>query len=194
MLFRSERLCAFGPDKGAAVRALVTDSDGPRLITDFELPEVGRAEALVRIEHAGLSPMELAAVAGRIEHTGVIGHELVGTVEKLGTRVAKSPLLRKRVVASPDVACGSCDLCRKRLSVHCRNRRVIGLSQHDGSLADYIVLPIRNLTEVRADLDPQLAVLAPAVADAVHVAHMALVEKQTYVTVLGDGAAALVAA
>jgi len=176
------------------VRALVSDTDGPRLITDFTLPEVGPTEALVRIGHAGLSPMELATVAGRIDHTGVIGHELVGVVEKLGSRVCKSPMLGKRVVASPDVACGSCDLCKKGLSVHCRNRRVIGLFEHDGSLADYIVLPLRNLIKVRADIDPQLAVLAPAVADAVHVAHMVPVEKQTYVTVLGDGAAAILAA
>lgn len=176
------------------MRALVSDTDGPRLITDFSVPEVGATDALVRIEYAGLSPMELATVAGRIDHAGVIGHELVGTIEKLGSRVCKSPMLGKRVVASPDVACGSCDLCKKGLSVHCRNRKVIGLFEHDGTLADYIVLPLRNLVEVRADIDPQLAVLASAVADAVHVAHMAPVEKQTYVTVLGDGAAAILAA
>ncbi len=179
---------------GESVRALVTDQDGPRLVGDYAVPEIGLTDALVRIEHAGLSPLEMAAVSGRIDHDGVIGHELVGIVEKLGERAAKSPLLGKRVVASPDVACGTCDLCKKGLSVHCRNRRVIGLRQLDGTLADYIALPVRNLMEVSSKIDPEQAVFAHAVADALHVAHLAPVEKQTYVTVLGDGAQAILAA
>ncbi|GAB5496452.1 MAG: alcohol dehydrogenase catalytic domain-containing protein [Phycisphaerales bacterium] len=179
---------------GESVRALVTDQRGPRLVGDYAQPEVGPADALVRIEHAGLSPLEMAAVAGRIDHSGVIGHELVGVVEKLGERAAKSPLLGKRVVASPNIACGTCDLCKKGLSVHCRNRRVIGLRQHDGTLAEFIALPVRNLTEVGSKIDPEQAVFAHAVADALHVAHLAPVEKQTYITVLGDGAQAILAA
>lgn len=176
------------------MRALVTDSGGPRLVSDHTLPECGPTEALVRVEYAGLSPLEMAAVSGRIDYEGVIGHELVGIVEKLGERVSKSPLLGKRVVAAPDVACGTCDLCKKGLSVHCRTRRVIGLRQHDGTLAEYIALPVRNLTEVDSKIDPELAVFAHSVADALHVAHLAPVEKQTYVTVLGDGAQAILAA
>lgn len=182
------------PDKGDAVRALVTDADGPRLADGRELPEVGPNEALVRIELAGLGSLDVACATGRIGHAGVIGHELVGVVEKLGVRVARSPLIGKRVVASPDIACGSCDLCRKGLSVHCRARRVIGLRGHDGSLAERIVVPVRNLFEVPASIKPEMAVLASAVADAVHVAHMSPVEKMTYVTVLGDGAGAILVA
>ncbi|MFI4871418.1 MAG: alcohol dehydrogenase catalytic domain-containing protein [Phycisphaerales bacterium JB061] len=176
------------------MRALVTDADGPRLADGRELPELGATEALVRIEMAGLSSLDVACATGRLGHAGVIGHELVGVVEKLGERVSKSPLIGKRVVASPDIACGKCDLCRKGLSVHCRDRRVIGLRGYDGSLTERIVVPVRNLFEVPSGIKPEKAVLASAVADAVHVAHLAPVEKMTYVTVLGDGAGAILVA
>lgn len=176
------------------MRALVTDADGPRLAERCPQPEVGPGEALVRIELAGLSSLEVAAATGRIAHTGVIGHELVGVVERLGERMARSALAGKRVVASPDIACGVCDLCRKGLSVHCRDRLVIGLRGHDGCLAERVALPVRNLFAVPAGMQAEHAVLASAVADAVHVAHLAPVEKQTYVTVLGDGAGAILVA
>lgn len=176
------------------MRALVTDGDGPRLAEHLQPPEVGDGEALVRIELAGLSWLEVAAATGRIAHSGVIGHELVGVVERLGDRVAGSALMGKRVVASPDIACGVCDLCRKGLSVHCRDRKVIGLRGRDGCLSERIVVPVRNLFAVPAEIQSPHAVLASAVADAVHVAHLSPVEKQTYVTVLGDGAGAILAA
>ncbi|HED53556.1 MAG TPA: hypothetical protein ENJ00_05075 [Phycisphaerales bacterium] len=176
------------------VRALITDSNGPRLTDSQPSPELGPTDALVRIERAGISSLDLAAIAGRVNHHGVLGHELVGTVERLGERLASSPLLGQLVVASPNIACGTCDLCRKGLSGHCRSRRVLGLLNHDGTLAQHVVLPARNLVALPAGVDPELAVLAPAVADAIHVAHLAPVERQTYVTVLGDGAGALLAA
>ncbi len=176
------------------MRALVTDQSGPRLVERQELPEVGPSEALVRIELAGLGSLDVACATGRINFSGVIGHELVGVVERLGERVSRSPLLGKRVVASPDIACGKCDLCRKGLSVHCRERRVIGLRGHGGSLTERIVVPVRNLFAVPAEMQSQMAVMASAVADAVHVAHLAPVEKMAYVTVLGDGAGAILVA
>ncbi len=176
------------------MRALVTDQSGPRLVERYEQPGVGPSEALVRVEAAGLSPMEVACATGRIAHAGVMGHEIVGVVERLGERVSRSPLFGRRVVVSPDLACGACDLCRKGLSVHCRQRRVIGLSGHDGGLAERVSVPVRNLFPVPAGMALEWAVLASSVADAVHVAHLAPVEKQTYVTVLGDGAGAILAA
>lgn len=176
------------------MRALVTDHNGPRLAEREVLPDLGPSEALVRIELAGLGSLDVACATGRINYAGVIGHELVGVVERLGERVSRSPLLGKRVVASPDIACGKCDLCRKGLSVHCRDRRVIGLRGHAGSLAERIVVPVRNLFVVPTDMQPQMAVMASAVADAVHVAHLAPVEKMAYVTVLGDGAGAILVA
>lgn len=161
---------------------------------DLEALAPKPGEAIVRVECAGLGPMEVAAAKGLVDFAGTLGHEVVGVVEKLGSPRTHPELLGKRVALAPCIACARCDLCLKGLSAHCRERRVLGLLEAPGGLADCVTIPVRHLVEVPHGMDPQHVIFASAVADAVHVAHLVPAERHTYVTVLGDGASALLAA
>ncbi|MEM9166035.1 MAG: alcohol dehydrogenase catalytic domain-containing protein [Planctomycetota bacterium] len=178
------------------MRALILDEHGPRLVTDRPEPPMSSdpdgpaVDALVRVLRSGLGWLDLAAVSGRVPHSGVLGHEIVGRVESAPSQ----KLVGGLVAVAPEVACGSCDLCRAGIPSHCRHLRLLGFGGTDGGMADRIAVPARNLCPVPEGIELDTAVLAQPVADAVHVARMVPIERKTFVTVIGDGLGALVIA
>lgn len=158
------------------------------------VPQPG--EALIRPLRVPLTEADLAAAAGQTEFAGVLGSDFVGVVE--GVHPVSGPEAQawvgKRVVGSPLIPCGACDLCRRGLSPHCQQRRVLGLWKQDGALADLFTLPIANLVEVPQTLEDDAASFANLVGACVHASRVTRLEGKTYVTILGDGAFALVAA
>lgn len=99
-----------------------------------------------------------------------------------------------RATASPATACGNCDLCKRGLAAHCRDRTILGLSKRNGCLADRFTMPIRNLVAVPETLDDDRAAFAPTLASAIHVAQQIRIEGRAYITVLGDGRLGLLCA
>jgi threonine dehydrogenase-like Zn-dependent dehydrogenase len=179
------------------VRAVRSDGQSVRFLTDAPAPAAGPGEAIVRVKHAGLTPIDVRA-GNRF--AGTLGHELVGVVEQINLPPdapanlrARAALKNKRVVAAPSVLCGQCDMCRSGLSPHCRARSVMGLAGRDGALADLVAVPLLNLHAVPDQMSDDHAVLAPQLAAAVHLAHLVRADAK-YITILGDNLPALLAA
>lgn len=160
-------------------------------------PEAG--DAVVRITHAALCSVDVlavggvSAVGGAIPFRGIPGHMAVGVVEHIepgglgfGPGEARR-WERKRVVFTPVVSCGTCDTCRAGLSWHCPSRMILGLIGLDGTLAQYVNVPMRNLVAVPDALDDARAAFAPLVGAAIQATSAIRVEGKTFVTVLGDG-------
>ena len=93
--------------------------DGKAAIKEQPRPEPGDGEVLVRVLMAGICGTDLQVLKGYHDFTGIMGHEFVG---KVGGPEA-SPWLGKRVVGEINIGCGNCDLCRRGLGRHCRQRR-----------------------------------------------------------------------
>lgn len=184
------------------VRALRTDGQSVRLVADLPTPAPGPGEALVRVRRVGLTLADAhAAQAGTQRFTGTLGHELVGVVQEVNVPPDAPSSLRsrvslkgKRVIASPSILCGHCDMCRSGLSPHCRERRVMGLFGRDGTLAEFVTVPLANLVHVPDAMTDEQAVLAPQLGGAVHLAHVVRADAGAFVTVLGDNLAALLGA
>lgn len=172
------------------MRALIIDTNGPRLATDLPEPAAPDGNAVVRVLRTGVSGLDLAAVAGRVDHQGVLGHEVVGRVEA----APRPALVGAAVVVAPELACGACDMCRSGIASQCRHLRLLGFGGTDGGIADRIAVPVRNLCPIPPGVELENAVLAQPVADAVHVARLVPIERKTFVTVIGDGVGALVIA
>lgn len=172
------------------MRALLIDEQGPRLVTDRPDPAAPDGNAVVRVLRTGVSGLDLAAVAGRVDHRGILGHEVVGRVES----APRPSLVGAQVVVAPELSCGSCDMCRSGIASQCRHLRLLGFGGTDGGIVDRLSVPVRNLCPIPAGVDLETAVLAQPVADAVHVARLVPIERKTFVTVIGDGVGALVVA
>lgn len=168
--------------EGAAGRAVLRVGDGPE-------PVARAGEAIVRMTRAavdGLRAGDAGVVAGR---------EMVGVVMSVAdaARGASAALVGKRVVVSPLVACGACDLCRGGLSTHCRERKELGATR-DGTLAERVSVPLANLVEVPKELDDDRAAFAVPLGAALHAASLAKLEGKVFVTVIGDSLEAVLAA
>jgi threonine dehydrogenase-like Zn-dependent dehydrogenase len=120
--------------------------------------------------------------------------EHVEPVKGAKARAGADDLRGARVVASPMIACAACDLCRRGLSMHCRDAKWLGLRGADGCFAERVAVPTRNLVRVPTSVDDEAALLAHPVASALHAASQVHLESKTYVTVLGDSMVALLSA
>ena len=173
------------------MKALLIDQNGPRLDAAYTDPTRSDPTALVRVLCVGVGGLDLAAVAGRIEHAGVLGHEIVGRVEACD---ADPAIVSATVAVDPELPCGICDNCTAGMPRHCRSMQRLGFGSTDGGLAEFVAVPRRNLVRIPDGIETDAAVLSQAVADAVHVSRLVPVQRTTYVTVVGDGVSALLIA
>lgn len=181
------------------MRALRCDGRSVRLATDAPEPAPAPGEALVRISRMLVGPSDAAAAERGF--SGILGSQFVGVIKQINLPADVGPVLAarkgwagKRVTASPTIACGSCDLCHRGLSAHCRARTVMGVHGRDGCFADLVRVPLSSLCLVPDSVKDDDAVFAHALSGALHAAHMLRSEGASFITVLGDSAAALLTA
>jgi NADPH:quinone reductase-like Zn-dependent oxidoreductase len=105
---------------------------------------------LVRVHAAALNRLDLWVVAGlkglsyRFPH--IMGSDGAGIVEKVGSAVTR---IRPgdRVLLNPGLSCGWCEYCRAGEQPLCPRFEVLG-EHRAGTLAEYVVVPERNLATV----------------------------------------------
>lgn len=160
-----------------------------RFASDHPDPTAGEGECLVRVHLAGICATDLHLTQGYMNFSGVLGHEMVGTVVE-----GSSPWQDKRVVCEINCVCRQCDMCLAGLANHCRRRTVLGISGHDGCFADFIAVPERNLHEVPDVLSDEEAVFVEPLAAAYQVAAQCAIDKRTTVSIVGAGRLGLLVA
>lgn len=145
-------------------------------------PAPAPGECVIEVHLAGICSTDLEIVRGYMNFTGVLGHEMVGTV------VSGPPAWKgKRVVSEINCACGTCDLCRSGLPTHCRKRTVVGIAGRDGCFADRLIVPERNLHEVPDSISDEEAVFVEPLAAAYQVVKQCPIEPRLRVAVVGSG-------
>jgi threonine dehydrogenase-like Zn-dependent dehydrogenase len=153
-----------------------------QFIKDHPAPTPGARECVVKVHLAGICSTDLEIIRGYMGFTGILGHEMVGTVER-----GSSNWKGKRVVAEINCVCRTCDMCQSGLAHHCRQRTVLGIAGRDGCFADYVAVPERNLHEVPDSVSDQEAVFVEPLAAAWQVVKQVPVEPRTHVAVIGSG-------
>jgi len=161
--------------------------DGHPALKEVPRPEPGPGEVLVRLHLAGICRTDLEVLRGYHGFQGIMGHEFVGEV----AAPEDSPWLGQRVAGEINIGCGVCDLCRRGLAGHCRQRRVLGLKDRDGAFAPYLTLPVANLHAVPPEVPDTFAVFTEPLAAALRVLEAAKVSPAARVLVVGDGSLGL---
>src|SRR5688572_13628409 len=140
-------------------------------------------EAVVRVLLAGVCNTDLEIIRGYAGFQGTLGHEFVGIVES----APGSPnLIGRRAVGEISAGCGKCSRCRSGDPRHCPQRTVLGIVGRDGTHAEFLQLPTRNLIEVPAGVTDEQAVFAEPLAAAIGIMEQVAVEEGTKVVVIGD--------
>lgn len=156
--------------------------------------------ALVRVLRAGICNTDLEILQGYMGFTGVLGHEFVGVVESVlssDDNIAEN-WIGKRVCGDINVGCHACGVCgnegdfdRKNSFMsrnHCPTRMVLGILGKDGTMAEYLTLPLSNLHIVPDHISDEAACFAEPLAAACRIVEQNLVDFTIdNVAILGDG-------
>ena len=163
--------------------ALYYGANQQAVLQELPQPEPQPGEVLIRVTLAGICGTDLQVLRGYHGFQGVMGHEFVGVV----AGPQNSSRLGQRVVGEINVSCGACDLCRRGLPRHCRQRQIIGLKGRDGAFAHYLTLPAANLVTVPAQVEDEAAVFTEPLAAALAVPEILPLPLKSPVLVVGDG-------
>ncbi|DBA00237.1 TPA: hypothetical protein N0F65_007881 [Lagenidium giganteum] len=189
------------------MKGFVIQGDGqpPKLVT-MEKPEPKLNEALVKVLRAGICGTDLAMINNyKAGFKGVLGHEFVGLVERVGDPRDPEAVkwIGKRVVGEINIACRqqTCNVCARPVDnerytedhvsamkrSHCPNRVVVGILGHHGAFAEYLTLPLENLSVVPdAVFESHVAFVEPLAA-ACRIVEQKVIQPTDDVAVLGDG-------
>lgn len=135
-------------------------------LEEVDQPEPGPGEVLLKVAGAGACHSDVAIykdfakdAPGSIPPPFVLGHENSGWVESLGLGVEGVTVGDAFLVYGP-IGCGHCRMCSKGQDTYCENASSMpylgmGLGR-DGGMAEYMVVPSRNLVPL-GDSDPVTA-------------------------------------
>jgi propanol-preferring alcohol dehydrogenase len=116
-------------------------SEMPLELAELPTPQPKAGEILVKVAACGVCHTELDEIEGRLppKLPVILGHEIVGRVEKPGAGAHKFKVGDRVGIAWIYSACGSCDFCRGGEENLCPDFKGTGC-QADGGYAQYMVV------------------------------------------------------
>ena len=160
-------------------------------VRDVPRPMISPYEVLIRVAAVGLCGTDVHIFAGHANYNTneygqaiplalqpqILGHEITGVIEEVGTAVAD---LRKgdRVVVDQGLNCVSrrrevlCDYCRTENSHQCEFYREHGITGLPGGLAEFIAVPAVNAVTITTPLDSEIAALVEPLGCIIHSSDM----------------------
>lgn len=124
------------------MRAGVYRGKGSVVVESVPIPEIGEGEVLFRVAACGICGTDIKKIKqGFVNPPRILGHELAGTVVKVGGGVTKFKA-GDRVVSFHHIPCGACFFCEKKLFSQCAGYKKTGLTAgfeaSGGGFAEYV--------------------------------------------------------
>ena len=169
------------------MRAAVLVDIGRIEVRDVPRLEPSPTEVVVRVEAVGLCGTDLHIVAGHANyncdafgrpvplatHPQILGHEIAGAVEEIGSNV-RDLAPGDRVVVDQGRTCVSegrrprCEYCETGDSHQCEHYREHGITDLPGGFAEYVTVPAMNAVALRSSIAPERAALAEPLGCVIH--------------------------
>jgi len=170
------------------MRALFLTAIGQTEIREIEKPSIGPEEVLLKIGMVGFCGGDLNGFKGLFElqeYPNVLGHEVGGTIEAMGSKVPESFKLGNKVTVYPYLNCGKCISCRKGRRNACQDNKTMGV-RRPGAMTRYIAIHWQDLfTSEKLSLK-ELALVEPLTVG-FHAVARGRVSSQDRVAVIGCG-------
>ncbi len=156
-------------------------------VRDIPRPAISPFEVLIRTSVVGICGTDVHIFAGHANYNTneygqpiplalqpqILGHEIAGVVEEVGTAV-KDLRAGDRVVVDQGLNCVSrrrevlCEYCRTENSHQCEFYREHGITGLPGGLAEFIAVPGVNAVKITAPLEGSSAALVEPLACIIH--------------------------
>jgi len=127
--------------KAQILKEITPVENRPLELVYLPAPQPRSKEILVRISACGVCHTELDEIEGRLQPKlpMILGHEIIGKVENLGSRVTKFQVGDRVGIAWIYSACGKCHFCKEGNENLCYEFQGTGL-QANGGYAEYTVV------------------------------------------------------
>jgi len=188
------------------MEALVIHAPGDLRVEEIETAALGAGQLQVRVRCGGICGSDLHYYQHggfgtvRIQQPMVLGHEVAGMIEAVGSDVAGFRP-GERVAISPSRPCGLCRFCQQGLQNHCLDMRYYGSAMRNphvqGAFRQQIVVETHQAHKLADSVSDGEGSMAEPLSVALHAVRRAgpLLGRRVLVTGCGPiGALAIIAA
>lgn len=116
----------------------------------------------------------------------ILGHEISGIVDSLGSEIHSDLKIGDRVAIDPNIPCGVCRFCREGRPQLCENNQAVGVTRN-GGMAEYVHVPETNVYKIPDGLSLKAAAMAEPVSCVVHGLDELDIKPHDTALVIGDG-------
>lgn len=145
-------------------------------------------DVLIKVKAVGICGSDMHIYHGTspvATYPRVIGHEIVGEVIGIGTKV-ESVKIGDKVVIEPMIACGKCYACKSGRPNACKELKVRGCHV-DGGFQEYFVAPEKSVYKFNNDISWINAAMIEPYTIAAQITWRADIKKGDYVFIIGAG-------
>ncbi|NWF78328.1 MAG: zinc-dependent alcohol dehydrogenase family protein [Chloroflexi bacterium] len=121
--------------KAMVLEKISSVEEKPLELMDLPVPVPGKEQILVKVSACGVCHTELDEIEGRVSPSRfpmILGHEIVGIVERLGPGASKFKKGDRVGIAWINWACGRCAFCLKDEENLCDTAKWTGKDAHGG--------------------------------------------------------------
>jgi L-idonate 5-dehydrogenase len=188
------------------MEGLVIHAPGDLRVEQVPTPELGSDQLQLRVRCGGICGSDLHYYRHggfgtvRIQEPMVLGHEVAGVIEAVGTAVG-SFVAGDRIAVSPSRPCGRCRYCQEGLQNHCLDMRYYGSAMRNphvqGAFRQQLVVETHQAHRLADSVSDGEGSMAEPLSVALHAVRRAgpLLGKRVLVTGCGPiGALVVIAA
>lgn len=172
------------------MKAIQIVKPGELRIIDMEKPHIDeKNNILVKMRAAGICGSDVGIYHGTnaaATYPRVIGHEMVGVVEEIGSNVKKLKV-GDRIIVNQVVSCGECYPCRHNRGNVCDHLEVRGVHR-DGGYREYMAVPEDDCYILPDNLSDADAVMIEPTTIAIQSLSRAEIEDDDVIFIIGCGA------
>src|SRR5580693_5294873 len=157
--------------------ALVIHAPGDLRVEQVLTPELGPDQLQVRVRRGGICGSDLHYYRHggfgtvRIQEPMVLGHEVAGTIEAVGSSVSAFAV-GDRIAVSPSRPCSLCRYCQQGLQNHCLDMRYYGSAMRNphvqGAFRQQLVVETRQAHRLAENVNDDVGSMAEPLSVALH--------------------------
>ena len=158
-------------------------------IQEVPMPEPADDQVQIKVEYVGICGSDVSIYQGTnaiVTYPRIIGHEMVGVVDKVGTDVLRLKV-GDRVIINQVSSCGHCYPCKINRGNVCDDLKVRGV-HIDGGFREFIAVPESDCYILPDSLSDQDAVMIEPTTIAIQACTRAELTADDMLLICGSGA------
>lgn len=164
--------------------AAVWEDEGTITLREFDLPEIGPDEGLLKVEMAPICVGDAKSFKSKEKKKNlpiILGHEILGRIEKIGKNAREAYRVEAgdRVIVEKTIKCGRCYYCQVGSYNECERKMKYGVYSSRnpphlwGAYSQYMYLaPGSSIHKISDDVPTKAAAITGNIANAVQWVHL----------------------